>query len=619
MPVTIYLGLAGGPGLGEAATWVTIILLVEVAKRSRITLKQQELIILMSVIAILASSGGPFQQLIWQRYLSQSRQVEDFGMRPYFPDWVAPKTGTPAAARDTFFQTEWIAPILVVVGTLFLGRIISLSLGYLLYRLTNDIERLPFPLAPVAAGGAAALADSSTQEGSWRWNRFVLGTACGLIWFLLTGLLPQISALILGTSVNLLTFLSFDWTPRLQATFHHPVVLNLDLSPGAMIIGAILPFRIVTAMAGSSLFVHLFFNPLLHVWGMAPRWQEGMNTGATVTNMSVDFWLSASMGLGFGMAVIGIMSVVQKLRGSTEKRQERGGETSLEVVTGRGDIPFWFALLIAGGGLLGYVVICHYLIPKFPLLLLVTLALIYVPFVSYITARLTGILGGGATTQIPFLREGVFLLSGYRHGVDVWFAPIPMMDVGGEVQIFKQLELTRTRFSSIVKATAFVLPLLVISSFIYWTILWRMAPIPSGAYPAAQLSWPLTAYQQSVWMTFTMPGSGESIIKQAIHPGIIVITGIISLLGVLTFQIGKLPMDYFYGVIGGYSQSPAGLLSTLLGALLARYVLPKRVDQGEMRRSLPIILVGFGCGLGLMACFQVGLSMISSAIRITIY
>jgi hypothetical protein len=170
-----------------------------------------------------------------------------------------------------------------------------------------------------------------------------------------------------------------------------------------------------------------------------------------------------------------------------------------------------------------------------------------------------------------------------------------------------------------VKVTAFVFPLLVVSSFLYWTALWKMAPIPSGAYPAAQLGWPLQAYRQCVWMTFTMPGSGESVVGQAIHPDIIVITGLISLAGVMIFHIGGFSMDYFYGVIGGYAQAPGGLLSTLTGALLARYLLPKRFKEEEIRRSLPIVLAGFGCGLGLMACFEVGLSMIGRAVRITIY
>jgi hypothetical protein len=45
-PGAIYLGLVAGSGLGSAAQWVTIVLFAEVARRSFIPLKKQEVYIL---------------------------------------------------------------------------------------------------------------------------------------------------------------------------------------------------------------------------------------------------------------------------------------------------------------------------------------------------------------------------------------------------------------------------------------------------------------------------------------------------------------------------------------------------------------------------------------------
>ena len=52
--------------------------------------------------------------------------------------------------------------------------------------MTSDVERLPFPMAPVQAAGATALAEAGSKEESWRWRVFSIGAMMGLIfgwWF----------------------------------------------------------------------------------------------------------------------------------------------------------------------------------------------------------------------------------------------------------------------------------------------------------------------------------------------------------------------------------------------------------------------------------------------------
>jgi len=61
MPGAIYLGLVAGRSLGPAAEWTTIILFTEIARRSFVTLKKQEVYVLFYVAAALASSSGGLQ------------------------------------------------------------------------------------------------------------------------------------------------------------------------------------------------------------------------------------------------------------------------------------------------------------------------------------------------------------------------------------------------------------------------------------------------------------------------------------------------------------------------------------------------------------------------------
>ncbi|GAF95511.1 unnamed protein product, partial [marine sediment metagenome] len=57
IPGSIYLGLLTGGGLGAAAVWVTVILLVEIAKRSFIELTKQEVYITHILAAKLVAAG----------------------------------------------------------------------------------------------------------------------------------------------------------------------------------------------------------------------------------------------------------------------------------------------------------------------------------------------------------------------------------------------------------------------------------------------------------------------------------------------------------------------------------------------------------------------------------
>ena len=174
-PGAIYLGLVAGSGLGAAAQWVTIVLFAEVARRSFIPLKKQEIYILFYVAGGLAGaaladrglSGGPFGNMIWNQYFIQSTQAAPFAAQ--IPHWVAPQPGSTALTQRTFFHPDWGAPIGLLLLSSLLERASWIPAGYILFRATSDVERLPFPLAAVAASGATALAEAS-QEESWRWR-----------------------------------------------------------------------------------------------------------------------------------------------------------------------------------------------------------------------------------------------------------------------------------------------------------------------------------------------------------------------------------------------------------------------------------------------------------------
>ena len=94
-------------------------------------------------------------------------------------------------------------------------------------------------------------------------------------------------------------------------------------------------------------------------------------------------------------------------------------------------------------------------------------------------------------------------MTGFR-GVEIWFMPFPARNFGGHAEGFRVVELTGMRFTSLLKAELFMLPIVFGVSLMYWTFLWRLAPIPSESYPYAQIMWPLRAFDTALYYSSTM-------------------------------------------------------------------------------------------------------------------
>lgn len=211
-----------------------------------------------------------------------------------------------------------------------------------------------------------------------------------------------------------------------------------------------------------------------------------------------------------------------------------------------------------------------------------------------------------------YVKEGSFYLSGYK-GVAIWFAPMPMFEHGGYASTFKQLELTRTRFSSLVKLSALSMAITFVFGLLFWSLIWKLAPIPSAAYPYIDKMWPLQATMQVIWVRSTLPGEGGKVLEQIIQWKYI---GVGFLTASLTYGLTclvKAPTLLFYGFIGGIGTWPHFALPTFVGALLGRYYFARRFGAERWAAYTPVVLAGYGCGLGLVGMTSVALALIAKA------
>ena len=641
MPGSIYLGLVAGQTLGPAAEWVTIILFAEMARRSFAHLKRQEIFILYYVAAAIAAvtmihlhlAGGPFAHAIWRQYLLQSPQTTTIADR--IPDWVVPPADSPAVQRRNLAHpdwwwsptTGWLSPIILLgIGYVF-GRMSWLGLGYILFRAVSDVERLPFPMAPVAAEGAMALAESTDRDESgekrkrsWRWNVFSIGASLGVVFGCLYVLLPVVTGLFMAKPIMLFPIPFVDFTRNVEHLLPASLV-SVSFDMVLVLMGMILPFKLVLGTVTAILLTSVFGNPILQKLGAFPHWNPGNGLLVNQMVLSFDFWMSVSVGMAGAVALLGLWNMGRtfltrmRSRGTDAAPVRTGpeppaGEEARRPSKERGDFPIWAAALLFLLSTAGFAWIAHRLVPDFPVWIILLFGFVWTPLHSYISARLIGLTGHPLRT--PFLKETVFITSGYKK-VDIWFAPIPLFDHGMVAQRFRELELTRTKFTSVIKAELLMLPVIFAASFLFWWFFWRLNQIPSESFPFAARMWPVAARQ--AYLIYTANSTEQPQLLQALNPTIIggaLGVGMATYLGLSWLGV---PVIFFYGLVGGVGQPLHAGLPMLVGALLGRYYFSRRFGPERWSRYVPVVAAGFSCGMGLAGMTAVALSLIAHCTR----
>lgn len=700
LPGSIYLGLMTGGSIGSAATWVTVILFSEMSRRAMKSMSKGNLIILLYAAGVMMATnvvipGGPAGELVYRAYYATSDIVRDMGMRDYLPEWWVPKADSPAITERNLFHKDWLVPALLAIMSAVYGLISKYTIGYFFFRLCSDVERLPFPLAPVSAQGSLALADSTKKpeeveaelntvdaEGHKplsKWRIFTLGSVIGLAFGFIQVGIPAITGLFLDKPVFLIPQPYLDTTTMTESILP-ATPTGLTIEPGIIITGMVLPFW---AIIGSfaAILTTFILNPILHASEILVQWQPGMNTVNTTFVNQIDFWMSFGFGTTFAIAIISIFSTIKDLikRSNEAKKQAKAGNNAAndEELTdrdravsslwktpniGRGDWSVPIALAIYIVAAFGVIFVTNRLVPGL-LGFLIFFVVIYCPFISYVNARLIGLTG--QSVDIPYIREGCIILSGYSK-IDVWVAPIPFSNVGAQAQSFRVNELTGVRFRSLVLADVVALPTLYLLSFFFWGFIWKSSPVPSDIYPAARLNWELSAKSGALFMTSTFhpelygektdqpaavatpaasgestdattevavvdtpKGSGEvakvstkeaasrfadTEFARALHPKVIACGGITTLVLFTIFSLCGLPTLFIYGMIRGFGALPHTMMIEVIGAFLGRYYFQKKFGKTNFLKAAPALLAGYYTGVGLIGMATVALNLIKNAV-----
>jgi hypothetical protein len=628
-PASMYMQLVTGADIGPAAQWVTIILFLEVARRSFTQLSRPEIYLLYYMAGATLVHSGPGQGLLWQQFLPQSIEMRKFGIAERIPDWYAPGDPDVLGGRS-FLSSAWIAPIGLMCLSMILGRLDNFGLGYIMYRLTSDVEKLPFPMAPVGAAGVTALADASGGKETWRWRVFSFGAVLGMAFAVLYLALPAVTGAFLPEKLEIFPLPWKDLTGSTEKILPAvPFMLSFDL--GLLIVGMVLPFW---AMVGSfiGLVIGIIANPILYHTGILHNWSPNIGAVSTLNANTLDFYFSFGLGLLGAIAAIGFIQVgtglwaARKMANNQTQRGEKFGLAALLYPpAGRGDIKLWIAVLIYVTTMGATIAIAYFLLqyshrqdpanasPVTWLLLgiFVFYGFVYTPIVSYVSARMEGIIGN--SVNIPFVREATFILTGYQ-GAAIWFAPFPAHNYGSMTLYFRQTELTGTKIYSMFKAEMFILPVAILSTIIFSQFIWNIAPVPSQTFPYADKLWEPLAYRQGLMMSATLPGGDHGPFAEAFNWAYVFAGFGIALALFGTLSWFGMPILLVYGLIRGLDQAqPHVIIPQFAGALLGRYYFAHRF--GDMWKQYIIVFyAGYAAGTGLVMMLALGLVFISKSV-----
>jgi hypothetical protein len=309
--------------------------------------------------------------------------------------------------------------------------------------------------------------------------------------------------------------------------------------------------------------------------------------------------------------------MIRNIRKNRQEQQAAGvskkcRKSVWDVPPGRGDFAPWIAIVIYVAASLAVVAVSHSLVPRFPIYFLLLFTLVYTPIMSYIDARLMGIVG--QQTTIPMLKEAAIILSGYK-GVDIWMAPIPVDQFAGQSAAFRTKELTGTNFFSYVKATALTLPLGFVLSLVFWAFIWKSGVIPSDLYPFAQKMWELRAKNTMLLWSATMEVEGaKPLFFQAMHPWVIGGSFTFSVLTFIVMSIFKMPVMSIYGFVQSVGGMPHGFIFMVIGALLGKFYFHRKFGAKRFLQMAPVLLAGYGTGVGLIALIGVAANLVTSAV-----
>lgn len=603
-PALIYMSLAIGPLGGVerfVPVFVTILLFTEVGRIVKRYVTSQEAYIIyfmLQVFALWLVGGGMFGSLIVQYYYRQAPYTTLFGLAAKFPTWYAPPLNSWGPLNRTFLSADWLWPVFIGAASLIATTLIDYGVSFVTTMVFIDQENLPFPVAPIDVQAVSALTERTPEKITY----FSFAAMFGLTYeFLIYGF-PSITQVFLGTSIALIPYPFVDLTSTIEGVLPG-AVFGIATDLANYMVGWLIPFNSVFwVFAGSMGFwvlgnhlALLIPNSYFATW--QSEWAPGSPMSWWYQRANFDLWISPSVGISVGVAAFVLLKTIKPAFRAFKSLTRLTAEQLRTTY-----VPMrWILAMVAAGCLMGFG-LSTYLVPD---LWYIWLFLwIVMPWIQgFLAGRATA--ETGLTVQVPYVRETLMLPSTAPGNPVPWVVPYYSTSTAGIItHRIKVAKMLNARPLDYYKAYVILIPVAVLVSFIFWSIFWLMAPMPSSFYPWTAIYWPVSSLTTSLFISRAF-----AIFK----PDVIVGTAAVTWLIVQGVDLLKISFFSPIGFLAGVTSLPPYSLAYMIGALAGKYLEGKMgKDKWEARRS--VMIAGVMCGEALAIATAIAITIIGKVV-----
>ncbi|MEM2129262.1 MAG: OPT/YSL family transporter [Candidatus Bathyarchaeia archaeon] len=608
LPISIYMNYVAGVGIGGSAVYIVTLLFTELSNMFGARLSKQEVFIIFMVVGT-AAIIDPFSNYVYRGYFLTSPLgrlfIDPLTKSPLpdiMPTWWAPSATSSVWISRTFISPEWIFPItLNLIHGFAFAFSQQIAMAFICAHLYIEEEKLAFPLAPISSEMIIAL----TEREEEKLRVFMLSAFVGMVY----GAILYVGPIVLPFMPRMIPVPWFDFTAGtygIERIFPGAIFgLASDLIP--YLTGFLLPLNIAVYMVIGSLSIWVFgnwitrtvFSSYFPSW--TEEWVQGMTMSLVYQRSFIRVWIAPFIGFGLAVATLTIAkhhrAIINALRSLVKI------SSSPEIFQKRGILPFKIILIFFLIGTLGSVVLVYFLVPDFPIWISLVMAFLIGPVYALISARSVGETGFGIT--IPYIWEGTILLSGYG-GIGPWLIS-PIFEGGAPAnftQTIKIAYLTETKPISFFKAYLISIVVSSILSFLFVSFFWKLAPIPSSAYPWTMVQWPVNVLTSGTWWTKKITFQTDSIITSFI---IIIIIGV---LGETLARYTSMPFS-LVALVAGTGQLPYIAVPIFIGALIGKYIIQRIIGKEKWNNYRYILFAGVAAGEGLSIAISVAAVMLT--------
>ncbi|MEM3546655.1 MAG: hypothetical protein QXU47_07925 [Candidatus Bathyarchaeia archaeon] len=576
-PVMIYYYLISGQWFPLQA-WIVILLWSEIAHYLGSPLTKQELFILLSFqwmasyYAGLYSMGGGYD-FLKNMYMAYSQPSYALGVAQYVPSWwIPPETEVLRIYREVsflYFDPVWLLPISITVLAMIFGFIADISMGYFTYSLYVKVEKLQFPAARAAAETVLTLGEREPTQMRILMLSILFGALYNLFVSFLPYLLgPYLSSGGIAIYATILPIAgTYDMTPIIAhflPGFGFGFTLNLMYFVG----GFILPIEICLAQflgAFSYYSVGTYLITRFNLWPAESPYDRSWPMYLLVQRSQLYFYASFTIGLALAAAFLPIIIRPKTfVRAFSSLGKARGGE---------GEGPPLNLLLLAFIGACCGGMLLVYSLTGFPIWILALFMIGGSFFASFLGASAAGVTLTGF--NVPMLRELMIYSSGWADK-RIWFAPVSIYTGGpGVAQAFMQADILQASKSEYIKTYIIVFFAGILVTLLFVSYLWSLSPIPSSAYPATIIYWPVDAMNWARWQVWLWTGY---FFRRELILGGFAAGSAIYLLTSLVFHKPYFLVAFITGAFGsylGYSMQLESTMAMLIGSIIGNKVVSR--------------------------------------------